>query len=476
VRKFLLLVIAGLLVMNIMKNTQAAEARETQSRMSINICTSEICGLVYFVETIAGRPNTTQELRDWYFAQGAGNAGLDKEICEKYSNVLNDVANKYDAPDSTGRRMTLSQRIACMTIDCQTLDELIGKLKPILPSEYLAVVADAYKHFEPIYESCIWKPRHKRLMQQLEDFREGVGRVDLIARLEQVRKFMGAKWPEDTPFDIIIIPVRDEAMSSHADSVGKTEIVELVAEHTFDEQSDTLFHELCHSLWGRANQKKIQKDFDKFGGAIAYVELNEALATALGQGWFRHVTYPNEASRKIWYGRDITENYGRGLYPLVADYLKDGRCFDVAFAREATHIFAQKCPQVESDVCNTYAVHITSEVTPDHHKLQDAMFAAMPSVRRTDWDDLASANFARKLKSPYGKARRIVLLSPAAIDTLTSHGLTKQQVLLLKQRKTDCTCIRVNDTDVIFCTGKDIDAQSEVFLELLKGKYPSPES
>ncbi len=422
-------------------------------RLSINICTSKICGLVYFVETIAGRPHTTDGLREWYLAQRCGDAKLDTEICDKYSKFLNDVANKYDAPDSTGRQMTLSQRIACMTIDCQALDELLGKLKPILPAEDLAVVTDAYKHFEPIYESRIWKPRYKRLMQQLEDFREGLKRVELIARLEQVRKFMRSKWPENTPFDTIIIPVPDEPRSSHADSVGKTQIVELIAEHSFADQSDTLFHELCHSLWGRANQKKIQKDFEKFDGAIAYFELNEALATALGQGWFRHAAYPDEASREVWYGRDITENYGRGLYPLVDDYLRDGRCFDAAFAKKATQIFAEKCPQVGTEVCNTYTVHIISEHAPDYHKLQDAMFAAMPSIRSTDWETLATANFARKVKSRSGKARRIVLLSPEAIDTLTAHGLTERQVMLLKQRATACLYrVSINQSTMLLIT------------------------
>ena len=494
VRKVSILLIAGVLLMNVSKNAQVAEAsdmaaastnnkyspystsgtKKSQSRLSINICTSKLCGLVYFVDTIAGRPHTTDELRKWYLAQRVGDGKLDTEICDKYIKFLNDAANKYDAPDSTGRQMTLSQRIACMTLDCQTLDELLGKLKPILPAEDLALVTDAYKHFEPIYESLIWKPREKRLMQQLEDFREGLKRVDLIVRLEQVRKFLRSKWPENTPFDTIIIPLPDEPRSSHADSVGRTEIVELTAEHTFADQSDTLFHELCHSLWGRANQKKIQKDFEKFDGAIAYFELNEALATALGQGWFRHVTYPNEASREVWYGRDITEKYGRGLYPLVDDYLRDGRCFDAAFAKKATQIFAEKCPQVGSEVCNTYAVHITSEHAPDYRKLQDAMFAAMPSIRSTDWEGLATANFARKVKSQSGNARRIVLLSPEAISSLTAHGLTERQVMLLKQRATDCISITINGSDIIFCIGKDVEAQTELFLKLLKGSYPSP--
>jgi hypothetical protein len=454
--------------------SSTSDRRSYQSRLSINICTSKICGLVYFVETIAGRPHTTHELRDWYLAQRGSDAKLDTEVCDKYSRFLNDVANEYDAPDSTGRQMTLSQRIACSTIDCQTLDELLDKLKLILPADDLALVANAYKHFELTYESLIWKPRYKRLMQQLEDFREGLKRVELIARLEQVRKFMKSKWPENTPFDAIIIPVPDEPRSSHADSVGKTQIVELTAEHSFADHADTLFHELCHGLWGRANQKKIQRDFERFDGAIAYFELNEALATALGQGWFRRVTYPNEASREVWYGRDITEHYGRGLYPLVDEYLSNDRCFDAAFAERATQIFAQKCPQVGRDICNTYAVHITFEHAPDYNKLQNAMFAAMPSIRSTDWDNLATTNLGKRLKNRSSQTRRIVLLSPEAIDTLTAHGLTERQVMLLKQRAADCICISVNGSGIIFCIGKDIEAQSEQFFKLLKGKYPSP--
>jgi hypothetical protein len=446
---------------------------KSQSRLSINVCTSKICGLVYFVETIAGRPHMTDKLREWYFAQKGGDATLDKEICDKYSKFLNGVGNKYDAPDSTGRQMTLSQRIACITIDCQTLDELLGKLKPILTADDLAVVADAYKHFEPTYETLIWKPRYERLMQQLEDFQEGLKRVQLLARLEQVRKFMRSKWPDSTPFDTIIIPVPDEPRSSHADSVGKTQIVELTAEDTFADKSDVLFHELCHSLWDKANQKKIQKDFEKFDGAVAFRELNEALATALGQGWFRHVTYPNEPPRPVWYRREITENYGRGLYPLVDEYLRDGRYFDVAFAKKATQIFAQKCSQVLTEVCNTYAVLIKSEHALDYQKLQDAMFAAMPDVRSIAWEDLANANFSKKVKSRFAKARQIVLLSPEAIDTLTAHGLTERQVLLLKQRATDCICVTVNDSDIIFCIGNDVETQTELFLKLLRGNYPS---
>ncbi|HEY9716484.1 MAG TPA: hypothetical protein V6C69_03365 [Trichormus sp.] len=61
--------------------------------------------------------------------------------------------------------------------------------------------------------------------------------------------------------------------------------------------------------------------FRKFDGVIAYFELNEALATALGQGWFRHITYPQEAPGEVWYGREITDNFARGLYPLVDDYI-----------------------------------------------------------------------------------------------------------------------------------------------------------
>ncbi|MFX4864977.1 hypothetical protein ABTB62_19545, partial [Acinetobacter baumannii] len=87
--------------------------------LSINICTSKICGLVYFVETIAGRPHTTERLREWYFAhvgsdgESSGcDAEQDKDVSDKYSRFLNAVANKFDAPDSTGRQMSLSQRIA----------------------------------------------------------------------------------------------------------------------------------------------------------------------------------------------------------------------------------------------------------------------------------------------------------------------------------------------------------------------------
>lgn len=112
------------------------------------------------------------------------------------------------------------------------------------------------------------------------------------------------------------------------------------------------------------------------------------------------------------------------------------------------------------------------ERAPDYDKLQHAMFAAMPNLRSTDWESLANANFSRKVKGR--TSRRIVLSSAEAIDTLAARGLTERQVILLKQRATDCICITVNGSDIIFCIGKDIESQTEVFLKLLTAKYPSP--
>lgn len=452
----------------------SVRSNSRKSPLEINISTSRICGLVYFVETIAGCAHTTPELRKWYLTKKSKDPKRDKLDCQIYSNILDDEANLADTPDRTGRQMTLSQRIACMSTECKTLNDLQNKLKTILPYETYSSLLAIYKHFEPVYDTCIWKPQYKRLSEQLDDFRRGVKRVQLLPKLEQVRKFMSAPWPANMPFRTVIIPLPDELKSSHADSIGMTQIVEVPAEQSFDDQSDILFHELCHSLWGKVDQKKVRKQFERIGGSAPYYELNEALATALGQGWFRQTSYPLEPPREVWYARDITENYGRGLFPLVSTYLQDGRRFDSSFVMQSSRIFQERCPQAGTDLLHTYAVHITFESTPDCNKLQNAMFPAMPNIRATEWERLKSANFARMTKRPNTQDRQIVLLSPKAIESLSKHGLPAAQVSILKHRTADCVTVTVNHVPIIFCIGEDVRSQENVFLKMLKTGYPKP--
>lgn len=315
-------------------------AETNENPLEIRFLVSEPCGLVVFVDTLAGRPHNTEWLSKWYFDQ-TKEAKTDKEICAEYSKLLSDIGNNYDAKDSIGRQMDLSQRIKCLSMHFLTLDDLLVELKTLLKPQEYALFEKTYKQFESFYHEKVFLPRSQRLKAQFADFNNGAKKYQMLDKLEQVRRFFKSDWPERTAFDVALIPLPDEKQtSSHGESIGKTQIVELLTTADFTDQGETVFHELCHAIWERKKlDKKLIKAFDRYNFDRDYQVMNESLATALSQGLFHDKTFPESKQSDVWYGNEVIDKFAHGLYPLINEYLEKEQSIDSEFVRRADKIF-----------------------------------------------------------------------------------------------------------------------------------------
>src|SRR6185503_17170638 len=103
---------------------------------------------------------------------------------------------------------------------------------------------------------------------------------------------------------------------THGESLGKVQLVELLPGSNFKNDADVVFHEACHALWHtRKDLDLVRNDFEKIGGYVAYAELDEGMATALGQGWFAKMAFGK--TPRSWYSDPITNGYSHALYPIV---------------------------------------------------------------------------------------------------------------------------------------------------------------
>lgn len=152
------------------KKSISPTKRTKQVPLELRFLISETCGLIVFVETISGRPHNTDWLRDWYFQQRGAKAEVDRKICQEYSKFLDRSGEKYEASDVSGRRMTLSQRILCMTAECETLDGLLNKLEEILLPEDYNVVEKTYRYFSFFTEGASGNHATRDLLRSLRSF------------------------------------------------------------------------------------------------------------------------------------------------------------------------------------------------------------------------------------------------------------------------------------------------------------------
>jgi hypothetical protein len=72
----------------------------------------------------------------------------------------------------------------------------------------------------------------------------------------------------------------------------------------------------------------------------AWLALDEALPTALGQGVADRVFRPLSWSKKVqWYHAPDVDTYAKAIYPLVLDALASGRSIDEAFVKNAIDVY-----------------------------------------------------------------------------------------------------------------------------------------
>lgn len=446
-------------------------AAEVAGEFRVEFVISEPCSLVRFLDTASGRDHTTAWFADWYLKQIGNEAEAEKASLEKYKSDLNKMDNHYHFKDCTNRENNTSQYIAALAAGCKNLDELLDLLKRRLEAADYLIVEAAYKHYAPVYHKLVWEPCFPRLEKQLVEFKEEAGRVKFSEKLVEVQKFMNSPWKRSMPFTVVFVPLPKTADThTHGESIGSIQFVELLWKHDFKSQSDVIFHEICHTFWGaKKDLNKIQHEFAAIGGSRAYSELNEGLATALGQGWFPVTAFGAEIE-KSWYVDDVINGNAHALYPLVSEYIRKSKTFDVEFVRRATAAFNEKFPSAASDMRLTGEINIYADSLQNRAEFKDALMGSMSRLH--GFSIYTPVNRSRLLKGCRRESRCVVMLSREKLQKL-NLGFSEKQLALLNKSSNEALSLKLNDADVILLIADKPEQQEQMLFALLKkGEWP----
>ena len=119
-------------------------------------------------------------------------------------------------------------------------------------------------------------------------------------------------------------------------------------------RNGVILHEMCHVLYDEQS-KELQKElvsyfsenksqYSKFASAY----FDEALATALGNGW-AYKKINGKIDEKEWYSDIYIEGFARGIYPLIEEYLNGNKHIDRYFIDKSIEIFGIKFPNANAD-------------------------------------------------------------------------------------------------------------------------------
>lgn len=276
------------------------------------------------------------------------------------------------------------------------------------------------RHYGPLYEKLIYRPCLPGLTDQLRELEAELREAP--ERLATVAALYDSTWPPDEAFVVALTPIPrrpEEHFEAFGHSDGWFEVVEAPQGAPVKGQAGVILHELCHSLWSNRSPETVERLKRAFPEA-AYDQLNEGLATALGNGWFGQGR-PDQP----WYNDPIIDGFAKALLPLLLPYLEARKPLDEEFAARAAAAFAARFPEADTDpvvvLRKVLLIANSDEIQRGGFQERVASLGPMRAIYAAT--PLSSPETLERYQSFQGAV--IFLVKPSERGLLTPFGLTR---------------------------------------------------
>jgi hypothetical protein len=263
---------------------------------------------------------------------------------QHYSELVNqlDTLNIYESYDfqgyPTGQKIpfTTTFLIKKNLINSLSIQEFKKQTFGIIPNTELFAFSYILSEFEPIYDSLIYNPNKDNFEKQLNELKDFVQKSNLSDYFQTGLTFYGSPWDYSIPIDIAIIPsIKKRGFTATAF------LNNAVSEVPIDfKGNDILFsvlmHEIYHNIYDGQPlelKQKIQfwfKNNNSQNSQYALLLLNEALATALGNGYV-YEQLNGKPDESDWYNMKYINLMAKQMYPLVKEYISQKKSMDENF-------------------------------------------------------------------------------------------------------------------------------------------------
>ncbi len=325
--------------------------------------------LLNFVETILDRQGNSQTVRS-IFRESKYNTPGAREQLAKLSKIKTEYSYRFNGYPSS--RYMVRNTWDLMTIAsarCQTLYELKIATVGLLPNSDQHQLFETLMYFDTIYSDLIWNDNLTKLAAyatQLNDYAQNRNIDELFQKLSS---FYGSSWDRDVPFKVCLYPI--PAKRGNSTATPKGNIVTcgvLLDDYNFANTLGVVFHELCHLLY-REQSVELQNQFESWftqakepSKLLAYQLIDEAMATALGNGWiYEKITGSIDTAE--WYNDYYINRFAKNSYPLIKEYVSNGKTVDKHLITSLTEVYERVFPGVVYEFNNLFSnIHIVTDL------------------------------------------------------------------------------------------------------------------
>ena len=262
----------------------------------------------------------------------------------------------------------------------KSIDDFNQRIIGVLPHQTQSQFITLLKKAESYYNDLLWNKEQDnvyRIQNQLDDYKNQINDLYL-----KTSNFYNTTWNIKIPFKISLYPIPLKIGNTTATAKGNTLICGFMShnENEYKAQLGIIMHEMCHILYKEQDvdfQHQLDKWFKNSASPyapLAYSFIDEGLATALGNGWaYKQIHKSIDPAE--WYNNKHINGFGHALFPLVEQYINDGKSIDQDFVNKSIELFAQKFPKaIKETAILMNNLQVFSNNTKDIDEIADNLY------------------------------------------------------------------------------------------------------
>ena len=313
--------------------------------------------LFVFMEGLTGNPHRPRHLKKTFDESKFNNAESQTRI-QAFRDLDSAFGRHFEfesLPRERNNGVSVEVLVTIQSAFAKDLKDFRQRILGLMPYDKLTTLIDTLAYFEPIYDELIWQPNQKDLNQVVAEFKTKSDKWELDDMFDRALTFYRSGWPLEQLFHVILYPIPRGADTSNGQSFGAFESVGvIIGDKSTEREFGVVFHEICHSLYD-AESAEFQQTLSNWFmnhpspyARVAYSWLNEALATAIGNGW-AYAKAKGELNQGEWFHHEKINGFAHALYPKVAEYLNSRKPIDEDFVNFAVQAFEKTFPQAISE-------------------------------------------------------------------------------------------------------------------------------
>ncbi len=354
------------------------------SQPLVQVKYSKPFAIIKFLQTAVGGQGTSSTFKYQIDTALIKKNPAFRDLIMRYQSLQLDYNyDKQQYPTSRKHTVSTWDFLCVASITSNTNKEFFDRLIGVYPNTDYMALKDIVIKAEPFYDDFIYHKYKPVIDDKVRELSGLSSKLDDL--FEKFKLFYGSSWDKSIPFNLTIYPIigkRGQTTATpHANSL---EMGILTEEEDIFGLLSVGTHEMCHVLFEEQPlvlQQQLDSAFIKTNdpfSKFAYHYIDEALATALGNG-YAYKELAGELDSTDWYNDFYINAYAKAIFPLVEKYVNNKQQMDKEFVAKAVVLFKQTFPNVQYDfdpLLMTTDIYFEDDISKDIDDMQSLLHSS----------------------------------------------------------------------------------------------------